>query len=90
MIETKSQPGPVSSLAEAPVPSGVEQLERVKLTPRVMNLNQVADLLNAHPKTVRLMAQAGKKIPGFRVGRLWRFSAARLFEWIDSPEAAYD
>ena len=55
--------------------------------PRVLNLEQVAELLDAHPKTVRLMAQAGK-IPAFRVGRLWRFSAVRIHEWIDTPQAA--
>jgi excisionase family DNA binding protein len=29
-----------------------------------------------------LMAQAGK-IPARRVGKLWRFSADRLREWVD-------
>ena len=53
------------------------------LTPRVLDLKQVAEELKAHPKTIRLMAQSGK-IPGFRVGRLWRFSAQRIYEWIDN------
>jgi len=50
---------------------------------KVLDLNEVAALLDAHPKTVRLMAQAGK-IPAFRVGRLWRFSAQRIHEWINA------
>ncbi len=87
MIEPKSQPGAKSLLTEAHLTPGVGQSKPVKLTPRVMDLNQVADLLDAHPKTVRLMAQAGR-IPGFRVGRLWRFSTTRIHEWIDNPQAA--
>ena len=62
------------SRTESPVP--------LKPIPRVLDLTQVAALLNAHAKTIRLMAHAGK-IPGFRVGRLWRFFAARIFEWIE-------
>lgn len=49
----------------------------------VLNLNDVANLLRVHPKTVRQLAQAGK-IPGFRLGRLWRFSRCKVQEWVDS------
>jgi excisionase family DNA binding protein len=56
-----------------------------KPSPLVLNLEQVAAILDVHPKTVRLMAVAGK-IPAFRAGSLWRFSARRIHEWIDNPE----
>ena len=72
MIETDSRPG-------KPLPASC--LPGVGLK-AVLDLNDVADLLHAHPKTIRLMAQAGR-IPGFRVGRLWRFSASRIHAWID-------
>jgi excisionase family DNA binding protein len=55
-----------------------------KAPPFVLNLEQVAKILDVHPKTVRLMAKSGK-IPGFQVGSLWRFSAKRIHEWIDDP-----
>jgi len=85
MTEPQSQPG-ASPLLAAPFTPGVVN-HPANRTPRVLDLTQVAELLDAHPKTVRLMAQAGK-IPAFRVGRLWRFSATRIYEWIDNPQAA--
>lgn len=48
----------------------------------VLNLEQAAELLQVHPRTVTKMAQAGE-IPAFRCGRLWRFSASRLHKWIE-------
>jgi excisionase family DNA binding protein len=51
-------------------------------TGKVLKLTQAAEVLQCHPKTLRLMAQAGK-IPARRVGKLWRFSADRLREWVD-------
>jgi len=51
----------------------------------VLNLKAAAALLQCHPKTLRLMAQA-KKVPARRVGKLWRFSALRLKEWIEANE----
>ena len=50
---------------------------------KVLKLKQAAAVLQCHPKTLRLMAQAGK-IPARRVGKLWRFSADRLREWIEA------
>jgi excisionase family DNA binding protein len=50
---------------------------------RVLKLKQAAEVLQCHPKTLRLMSQAGK-IPARRVGKLWRFSADRLREWIEA------
>ncbi len=71
-----------NAIAGRSLSSGSLHTKPASIAPHVLDLNQVAELLDAHPKTVRLMAQAGK-IPGFRVGRLWRFSAARIYEWIE-------
>ena len=49
----------------------------------VLNPNQVATLLQCHVKTVLRLAQTGK-LPGFRVGKLWRFSRAAILQWIES------
>jgi excisionase family DNA binding protein len=56
-------------------------------TGKVLKLTQAAEVLQCHPKTLRLMAQAGK-IPARRVGKLWRFSADRLREWVDRVDQA--
>lgn len=53
------------------------------LQPDVMTLQEAAAFLRCHPKTLRLMAAAGR-IPAVRVGRLWRFSRRRLTEWVNS------
>jgi excisionase family DNA binding protein len=56
-------------------------------TGKVLKLTQAAQVLQCHPKTLRLMAQAGK-IPARRVGKLLRFSADRLREWVDQVDQA--
>jgi excisionase family DNA binding protein len=38
--------------------------------------------LRIHPKTLRNKARRGV-IPGVQVGRLWRFRASALNEWLD-------
>ncbi len=48
----------------------------------MLTLQEAALILKCHPKTLRLMAAAGK-IPSRRVGSLWRFSPIKLQEWQD-------
>jgi excisionase family DNA binding protein len=52
-----------------------------------LTLEEVAEKLRVHPKTVRLMALRGE-IPAFQVGRLWRFSAAKIENWIHGDDLA--
>ena len=42
---------------------------------------EAAALLQIHPKTLQKLARAGTVI-GIRVGRLWRFRASTLNEWL--------
>jgi len=42
---------------------------------------EAASLLQIHPKTLQKLARAGTVI-GIRVGRLWRFRASALNEWL--------
>ena len=42
---------------------------------------QAARILNLHPVTVREMASRGA-IPGLKIGKVWRFRASSLDEWI--------
>ena len=43
----------------------------------ILTTRQVAKLLKIHPVTVRKLAQRGE-IPGWRVGKSWRFSKSEL------------
>ena len=62
-----------------------------KRTPRKQNgaaveqlwdVSEAAKFLRIHPKTLRDKARRGV-IPGIQVGRLWRFRASALNEWLD-------
>lgn len=47
----------------------------------ILKLDQAATYLNVHPSTVyRLLRQ--HRIPAFKMGSDWRFSRARLDQWI--------
>jgi excisionase family DNA binding protein len=48
----------------------------------LLDVAQAAKLLRIHPKTLRNKARRGI-IPGVQVGRLWRFRASALNEWLD-------
>jgi|SRR5271169_3363406 len=42
---------------------------------------QAARILKLHPVTVREMASRGA-IPGMKIGKVWRFRASSLDEWV--------
>ena len=48
----------------------------------LLDVVEAARLLRIHPKTLRNKARRGV-IPGVQVGRLWRFRASALNEWLD-------
>ncbi len=47
----------------------------------LMDSAEAAALLQIHPKTLQKLARAGTVI-GVRVGKLWRFRASSLNEWL--------
>jgi len=47
----------------------------------VMTIQEAADFLRCHPRTLQKMAIRGE-IPAKKVGSLWRFSRQRLQEWM--------
>jgi nitrogen PTS system EIIA component len=47
----------------------------------VMTIQEAADFLRCHPRTLQKMAIKGE-IPAKKVGSLWRFSRQRLQEWM--------
>lgn len=45
--------------------------------------NEIAAILRIHPFTVTRLAREGK-LPGFKVGGIWRFRKDQFEQWIDS------
>jgi excisionase family DNA binding protein len=48
---------------------------------------EAARLLHIHPKTLKKMARRGE-IRAAHIGKLWRFRASDLHEWLYSNEHA--
>jgi excisionase family DNA binding protein len=48
----------------------------------LLDAEEAARLLRIHPKTLRRSARLGE-IPATRIGRLWRFRASVLNEWLE-------
>jgi excisionase family DNA binding protein len=53
--------------------------------PEVMNAEQAGQFLQIDEATVVQLAEAGK-LPGRKLGAVWRFSRAGLLAWLSSPE----
>jgi excisionase family DNA binding protein len=53
--------------------------------PEIMNAEQAAQYLQVDEKTVIELAEAGK-LPGKRLGSVWRFSRDALVAWLATPE----
>ena len=47
----------------------------------LIDANEAGRILKMHPVTVREMA-ARNELPGFKIGKVWRFRASSLDEWI--------
>lgn len=51
--------------------------------PRLLNINEAADVLAVKPATLRSWVLARRNIPFVRVGRLIRFKQGDLTAWIE-------
>lgn len=54
----------------------------------VMTLHEAAEYLSISDETLRRLACDGK-VPAFKLGRDWRFSLARLQEWMTAKETGF-
>ena len=54
---------------------------------QLLDSDEAAALLKLHPKTLQKMARNGE-IAGVQVGRLWRFRASVLNEWLEHKMAS--
>jgi len=54
---------------------------------QLLDSDEAAALLKIHPKTLQKMARNGE-INGVQVGRLWRFRASVINEWLEQKMAS--
>ena len=47
-----------------------------------LDSEQAAALVKIHPKTLQRLARIGR-VHGYRIGKLWRFRASDLSNWVD-------
>jgi excisionase family DNA binding protein len=74
-------------MASTPSPSG--EMPSPKLPPSrhpvapepLIDSEEAAAIIGIHPKTLQKMARRGQ-IRGVHVGKLWRFRASTIEEWI--------
>lgn len=52
------------------------------LPERLLDSDEAASIMNIHPKTLQKLARKGV-LRGVHVGKLWRFRASAIEEWID-------
>ena len=53
---------------------------------RLLDSDEAASIMNCHPKTLQKLARKGV-VRGVHVGKLWRFRASVIEEWIQSQLA---
>lgn len=54
---------------------------------KFLNTREVAKMLNVTPLTVKMMVNKGK-LPGFKIGGVWRFDEDEIVEWVKAGKAA--
>ena len=47
----------------------------------ILTIKEVSDLLRVHPGTIYRLSREGK-IPGFRIGGIWRFRRDLIVRWM--------
>jgi len=62
--------------------SGVSPPTQHSVEP-LIDAHEAAHILHLHSATVRQMAGRGE-IPGLKIGKVWRFRASSLDEWVRS------
>jgi excisionase family DNA binding protein len=71
------KPCRLGNAVEEPIPDVESDFEPL------LDVTEAAKLLRIHPKTLRTKARHGE-IPAKQIGKLWRFRASALNEWLDT------
>lgn len=58
-----------------------DQIKRANIFEPLLDSQQAAELMHVHPETVKRRARRGE-IPGLKFGKVWRFRASGLEEYI--------
>lgn len=86
-LGTLSQPRRISvDLPEAAPSVGSYSFQPYEELPEVLTPEQAARLLQVEEKLVLELAEAGR-LPGRKLGAVWRFSRAALVAWLSAAEA---
>jgi excisionase family DNA binding protein len=66
-----------------------EVVKRLPDAPALLTVEDVADLLRVPPSWVyeRTRKRSVDRIPGFRLGKYWRFREADVLAWLDRQRA---
>jgi excisionase family DNA binding protein len=69
-------------------PKPIRRFENIN-TPfeQLLDSDEAAALLKIHPKTLQKLARTGK-IAGVQIGKLWRFRASVLNDWLEHKMAS--
>ena len=64
-------------------------MARATLNVELLTVEEVADLLNVPRSWVyeRTRRRSADRIPGFRLGKYWRFRKADLLAWLDQQRS---
>jgi len=66
-------------------PAQSAKASRTEFEP-LLDSDEAAALLKIHPKTLQRMAR-NRQIAAIQIGKLWRFRASQLNQWMESKTA---
>lgn len=55
---------------------------------RYINLEELAEYLGVKPITIRKWLGGDKKLPAYKIGKLWKFKKSEIDEWVASGKSA--
>ncbi len=68
-------------------PKPVLRVDAIPSFEQLLDSDEAAALLKIHPKTLQKMARNGE-IAGVQIGKLWRFRASVLNDWLEHKMAS--
>ena len=66
---------------QTPMPKKPPSAVTVFIPERLLDSDEAASIMKCHPKTLQKLARKGV-VRGVHVGKLWRFRASVIEEWI--------
>ena len=83
-MSSTSSSYPYESQRPAPKEDATNPASPAAFVPQpLLNSEEAAAVMKIHPKTLQKLARRGV-VRGIHVGKLWRFRASAIEEWIES------